>query len=437
MDLAGQTYGGASAKDGGKCLSSLLFALSAQVKKDHVPDRERLFHLFLRRVFPLGYAYELVGNGPVISRAFVSLLYGCTVSAKARFPGGAGPLSIEKLPNEREKISSLMPVFAKLGLRRMLWRISPFHCAYSLFFFARMAALHPGRLKGFIKWHIRLNKKLPLYVAMRASETALTYIFLCERWRANTPSMVLVSTDSNPHGCAAMGAAGKLRVPLVFASHGAVSSNPVAIKCWLAIFYGRRALEDYAKASSEIEQYLFYGFKNTRAAERAPIPRKICLCLGKNPNLEFVRKLTNDLGSFFPGVPLTIRPHPQGMASLGRLAAFARMGKISRHRDIQKDLDGCDLLLAGSSTAHLEAVARGVLSVFVGEMDAFRPPELCFIQEGMVPRLDRVDELPRLLASMGNAQPQGLSSFVNQEYSFEEFLGKLEAVVTKASTSVV
>ncbi|HEY8278142.1 MAG TPA: hypothetical protein VIH99_00875 [Bdellovibrionota bacterium] len=365
-------------------------------------------------------------------KTFLCLLFGSSKGAQPAFPTGVQPIALEERGNEVRRISSLQPALQSQKVRRFRWKIRPRTAGFSLGYFLLSACRHPVNAWRILRFLHRLAGKYPLYVAMRAAECLFIYGFLAEKFRIQQPNFLLISTDANPHGTAAMGIASRLGIRLVFAAHAPISAHPVRIKCGLGIFYGQRSLEGYQRLSSEIGQTLFYGFgKGSVDDEGISQLRKICICLSKDPQLSSVKNLIAQIREAFPGVAVLVRPHPQTLVSRKILRTCLAIREISVSPSIAHDLEGVSFVLAGNSTVHLDVLAEGVPSVFVPTLDAVERPPLSFLQEGLVPWAGEGADWPALQRKLeggfrGPESKRRLHSYLNQEYSFAEFLGKLE-----------
>lgn len=409
--------------------SALYFSIKNQIKKDHTQERSDLFSVFLSSHLILKYPYqflELHKLSPL--RALFCFIYAACVSGNWLTTKDTSPITIEKRANESNKIRELESVLRVYGFKRASLNISFFKKFSSFFYFLKRAARSPLSFIKTWKWLLRLNQNFPFYVCLRATETLFIFLYLNEKFQKIKPSALLISTEGNPHGSAVMGIADKFSIPLIFASHGAISTQPVKIKCELGLFHGAKMREDYLREFSKVESTIYYGRKKNINND-SNFSKKICLCLSKDPNLLAIKNLLLKIKNEFVGAEILLRPHPQSMVSVSSIQKNFPFINISKNNSLAEDLSGSFLVLAGNSTVHLEALSYGVASLFWQDLDMGRQPLLSFLKEGIVFSLQSNADISEAYQNALKIYSDPLwrsklSQYVNLNESEEEFLQK-------------
>lgn len=395
----------------------VIFTLKTQIEKDSTEERSSRFSFLISKRPLLRFFYGLLSAAPMPVRALLSLIYASGVSAPRADFGDGFPVAVEKYANERKQIDFLWPVLAARGFQR--WTLKPAIWS-SLFYFGGRGAGSPSDAAKLYRIAKKLCRRYPLFAAMRAMESVLSYFYAREMLREKRIKIVVSSSDGNPYGRALMAAAHAEGVPLVFVSHGAVAEAPVRAKISLAVLHGQAAAEDFLGRGSEISELLLFGFRRAGGINRLDQVRRVLICLGAAPNLGGLRVLVNDIHSRFPSALLVVRLHPHSQAGNVLSAESARRGgwEISSAAKVSEDLARSDLMVAANSTVHLDALAAGVPSLYAPGLDPPGVRPLSFIREGLV-------------AGWGNSE--GVAD-INEHYSAEDYSGRLGKYMSQEKT---
>jgi len=419
-------------KDLGTAIFELYFATLTQLRKDNTAERAQLFRVFLNARPLLGFIFRAFDAiAPISIKALAAIFW---ASLRSRYPikvNRGEPIAIVKYANEIKILNSLRPVLSNHGIIEVQWQKFTLTVVSSLFFFGNRAIHNPKTFAQVWRISQKLCRRYPLFVAIRALESILVYIYLRDRFLSMNPAMILIFTEGNPHGCAAMGAASALNLPVVYMSHGAVSSRPVRIKCRLAAFYGIRARQESISQSSRIEEVVLYGFKETyRKIPASPRKGSFCFCLSQNPDLDFLSAYLRQNSLMDTGQNPIVRPHPHSQISV--FAIQQRIGKnvhVSAGTKLEDDLNKCSMVFAGNSTVHLDCLLRGMPTAYLPALDSYEPENpLNFISEKIVfgpLNSIQIPKIEEVLAFYANNQwTARFSEFLNLDYPFEHFLAK-------------
>ena len=363
-------------------LFALYSALKNQVKKDQTEERKQIFYRYLSS-FPLmltGYTYA-DRWAPVSVKCLFGLARASVISWPHFQGGEKGIFSVSRSLNETNKIAEVQSVISGLDLGSIRWDLSK---GKSFAFFLFLAFRRP---QNFLKtWRVlrRFFSRYPLYIALRCSETLLCFIALKYSLQRQGAKLPVSSSDGNPHGLATMAVASNLKIAHVFLSHGPQTARPIRLKTDLGIFYGERSLASYQAEKSIIRKSLFYPreqatFKKVRVFSDV---RRVCVCLGMGFHPERTQKLLEDIQVLAPQMEVLVRPHP----SLPQTARALRRDLVfSFHPRLKDALADGSILLAGNSTAHLEAMRLGIYSFCFPILESGNPETPSFLKEKMVP----------------------------------------------------
>lgn len=407
--------------------NELYYSLRTQIKKDHTPARAQYFRVLLaHRPLPRAL-YALAGACPPGVRSLCCLVYAALVSAK-RLPRH-DRLALVKHPNEKGRLRTLEPVLNEYAIQVVEWS-NRFSCLlFSLSFFSLRLLRHPKQSKKIWRTIRRANRKYPLYVSLRVAEALFTYVYLRERLSAPRARLLLCSTDGNPHGIALMGVASALRIPCVFASHGVTAETPVRLAARLALFFGERSKREYESLRTGTDRettFLLYGYRQLRRPLRLPPrPRAIGLFLSRDPDAVAIEAAIHEWSTIFPETIFLLRPHPNSLVPWAR--SLGNTSVANSGRTLSRDLEGCDLVLAGNSTVHLECLLEGVATVFCPALDLSRLEPLGFLREVVCPFTREWEEVREFYSQPG--WPERLADFLNVKESQEDFLRALRRVI--------
>lgn len=363
----------------------LLFALRTQIQKDDTPDRATQFgQRLLHQNFGVRALHSLLQKSPAPIKTAAALLYAAAVSAKPLRAQPGQPLALVRFANEKSAVQTRHSLFEEFNLSIWDWTPRFATALYSFSFLISRAAYNPTTALRLTRLFARLVRRYPLYVAWRAGESLMTTLFLQERWRARPPRFVVVATEGNPHGLAAMAAAEAVGTPALFISHGAISLNPISLRCRWAVVYGARAQKDFSRGGSRVGTFILEGFKERWTPPIVRERPRLLIALGHAPNLPSVQELIdrND------GAEIVVRAHPHSQVPASHIARALRGPSLrfSQGAPLAEDLREVRCAYAGNSTVHLEVLLMGVPSVYEETLDEQRERRLTFLEEGLIYR---------------------------------------------------
>ncbi len=357
---------------------ALSFSVRTQIKKDHTEERARHFSVYLSQKPEIERLYRIFEkHAPTSLKALVAVLYGAWVMPFECENLNGHPLCVYKYKNEEKSIRALGETLSIRRFKEMNLNDRSRVATFAEKIFRGLVAL--PTLWQVYRLSLKICGKYPLYVSLRAQETIFSFIYFSELFREERPSVVLISSEGNPHGRAILGAGLKCKVPVVFVSHGAVAAEPVAIHCQMAVFYGSKAYEDFKQANSRIKHVLFYGFsapvwKNT-------FDKKVCICLSQDPNIESLKTLVAKLSD--QGYKILLRPHPHSLVKFNNFLDFQNI-RLCVDESLAESIEACEYVVAGNSTVHLEILLCGVPSVYWSELDSGLAKKLNFLSEDLI-----------------------------------------------------
>lgn len=198
------------------------------------------------------------------------------------------------------------------------------------------------------------------------------YYVVSRLWlRHYRPGVVVVSNDSAVFQRSLCLAAHHEGIPTVFIQHASASPLFPTLMFDFALLDGSDALETYERPHSGSKTKIFlvgmpkfdryYGSINRK--QRA---ESIGIGVNMLDPLENVKKLISQLRAHFPDAPMHLRPHPREnrMTMWEELAdEFNLSISNANAEDVFAFLSKVDLIIAGNSSIHVEAVMLNVYSI--------------------------------------------------------------------------
>jgi hypothetical protein len=302
-------------------------------------------------------------------------------------PGGRA-VWVARLANERRVIEPFISLLPELEWRevRLDWR---FNARDVL----RLASTFAITLRRIIRLSRRLHLRHPGFKVLRVAELLGFYmryrrVLVRERY-----SLAVMSSHSNPHGIAFNIAARSAGIPVVLITHG-MPVRPVAnLSFDLAIVHCHDAVGAYEDGGCQLGRVLVHGRRQHQAAmPDGPLPARIVvgIFLCKDVNESRLRTLVQRLRADERVARILVRPHPFNMwAGLARWIAECADERISLStgRDVFQDIVASDVVLAGNSSVHIEAVLAGRPSAYVPGFDHATPDMHRLVANGLIPSI--------------------------------------------------
>lgn len=347
----------------------------------------------------------------------ITLLGGLKAYIMVRRPRrGDGVLWVARLANERRALEPLRERIPELEWSeiRLNWRIGLADVAALMGAFATV-------LPRLMRISRRLHERHASFKVLRAVELCGYYMRYLRIFRSGDYSLAVLSSHSNPHGVAFNLAARRSGVPVMLVSHG-MPVRPVARLAFdLAVVHCDDAHATYVEEGCRLDRVLTHG----RRQHYRPMPRTlpdsltVCVCLCKDVNEDRLRALVASLLDSPRVARIRLRPHPFNMW-VGLHDWHARLGdarvELVMGASVYDDIHAADVVLAGNTSVHIEALVAGCPSAYVAGLDDGGDDLHRFVERGLVfPLPDSLDlDLDALLRFYeAPAWPHVLRRFAN------------------------
>lgn len=198
---------------------------------------------------------------------------------------------------------------------------------------------------------------------------------MLERYR-----VAVMSSYSNPWGIALNVAARRRGMPIVLVMHGMPQWPVPRLDYDLAIVNNRAAHETLVRAGCRIDRVIVKsGLAHYRPIKSLPAIPTVGVLLSKDPDPARVRAVIDELAPR----PVIVRKHPANLWDGVDALASDRVS-ISTLPSSLDDVRRCDVVIAGNSSVHVDAVTAGVPSVYVRDLDRAGDDILGFVRDGLI-----------------------------------------------------
>lgn len=223
------------------------------------------------------------------------------------------------------------------------------------------------RLVGLFKfWRYKkiFGKKFKLHLNTILVHDGI-YESLLELLKKHRPLMIVFSNDHNAYCRALRLAATDLRIKTVYLQHAAVTEEFPPLNFSLSLLEGKDSLDKYQKAGTQNAKTAlvgmpkfdkFHGFINQNKKLQA-----IGLALNAGDDFKLYFSLFENLYRSFSKLKFHIRFHPSINVSQIEVPSFFEHSSSSLETSFDF-LNKIDMLVAGNSSIHLEAVMMNVVS---------------------------------------------------------------------------
>jgi hypothetical protein len=357
---------------------ALRSAISAQARKDSSQLRGELFEVLTGHNRTLNTTYKFFSAYPSLG-ALVSLFYG--VYSAVRMPHSSGEsLAFFTSENERNALKLYMNSTGKTV------KLLKVRAGVSLSNAACVTHFKKGiRLYKFFK---SMQGRYPLFVVMRCSEAYFLFALWLEAFQEKSPKEIFFSSEGNPHGRAIVSLGQVFNFQTHFVTHAPSVIEPLSFKATTGNFVGAAGLEEYLQQGAQFEKvvvknYLFplYGFPVRKIPADGAL--KICLCLSKETDTMALESVIANIKKIFRVGRIAVRAHPSRLVT----ASHGYEELPADHADLAR-LSEFDLMVAGSSNVHFEALTRGVPTIFSGLLDKKGLHTYKFIAGQLVPSIE-------------------------------------------------
>lgn len=199
------------------------------------------------------------------------------------------------------------------------------------------------------------------------------------------PSLMIFANDHHPDMRAVIAAANDLNIPTVYIQHASVSELFPPLRFKLSLLEGQDSWDKY-KACGTIEGEVrligmpkfdhFVPFKN-----RNPTVKNIGLCANWLDDQQVWEDLIVNLTMTFPDIRFTFRAHPRDSR------VFNLPGNVSisssKQTPIFEFLRKQDMLIAGDTSTHLEAVLLNIVPIYF-QFNTIQKDYYGYLKNGLV-----------------------------------------------------
>lgn len=376
---------------------SIRRAMHDVLRCDSAQSVRVLFDFFLEKNFVPRIIFgtlDWMRNTPVGTATVIS--YGILAYCSVRKTGTGNAATIALRENERGAITSFkrdVPhqpwTDVSIDKKKGLWTIVKSILTTKAFG-------NIGNLRRSATIARRLLNRHGLFHSMRMMETVFYYFRFMELFREHQFDYTVMSSAANPHAIAFNLAAKRSGIRSVIVLHSMPTKTMGRLFYDLAIVESEAAKHVYQQEAAGVKQFIV---KSSRPLYRPmQIPEQwsdltAALFLSKDPQEDVVRAIIENLLEHGAFSHFLIRPHPANLdpglrsrltASYGDHVSFSAGGPA--HDDIAQ----CDLVVAGNSGVHVEAVLGGKLSCFVADLDHSPFDLLGFVEAGLIYHLKEI-----------------------------------------------
>jgi hypothetical protein len=261
-----------------------------------------------------------------------------------------------------------------------------------------------------------LNRRHDAFHASRVVELLFYYQRYCQLFARQDVRMAAMSSHSNPHGIALNVAARKFGIPVVLITHGMPITPIARLDYDLAIMECDASADVYRQAGCAMRHVVVKSRKRDfvrMSPPACPGGLTIGIFLSKDPApdcfVSYVRRLLDDARVD----RILVRPHPvnlwRGLRHTLTSLADDRLA-LADAGSVFDDVRRCDVVLAGNSTVHVDALLAGKPSCYVRGLDHAPFDVQSFVKDGLVFSLDDPSQLDPAVILRFYQRPEWLST---------------------------
>ncbi|WP_240676150.1 CDP-glycerol glycerophosphotransferase family protein [Botryobacter ruber] len=235
------------------------------------------------------------------------------------------------------------------------------------------------------------------------------YLRLLKQYR---PAAIVFANDHNADARAMLYAAKAHSIPTIYIQHASVSTSFPPLEHDLSLLEGQDALDKYKQCGPIRGEVQFIGMPKADVYiqhRKAATPvRYLGICCNTIDSTQGIRAVVQLLTQKFPELQLTVRPHPRDTRDFSFLQALNPHIVLS---DAKKEnafdfLLHQDLIIAGDSSIHLEAVMLNIPGIYYKfDKDVALNDYYGYAQQGLVEQANAAPELAALIQSYRQHRP--------------------------------
>ena len=220
------------------------------------------------------------------------------------------------------------------------------------------------------------------------------------------PKALIFSNDHGPQMRALMWAARSKGIPTIYLQHASVSEYFPPLRFDLNLLEGQDSLEKYQKIGLVEGMVKLVGMpkfdKYLRQQNHSKFIQRIGICISLLDETPRILKLLNALQSSFPDVVFSFRPHPREVRTfdLPKEIQFSD----AKQEGIFSFLQRQDLIIAGDTSTHLEAILLNVVSLYFPFNDQLSD-YYGYVRNGLVESFTDTKAVCAYIGSIKNDRP--------------------------------
>ncbi|MEO5580313.1 MAG: hypothetical protein ABIR58_06610 [Gemmatimonadaceae bacterium] len=345
---------------------------------------------------------------------------------RMRTVGSAGGiLACARRDNERRAVKELRGAIGSLAWGEIRF---DFHGALDP---ARVGMHSHGHLARAADLARHLRRDHDMFHVLRALELVFYYDRIGRILDRGRYRVAVMSSYSNPWGIALNLAAHRRGIPVVHVMHGVPVWPVPRLDYELAIVNNQASYELLLRAGCRIDRVIVksgQGRYRPLPLSTPKQPVKVGLLLSKQPRKESVSSWIRGLLANDGVQSVLVRPHPANL--WGGLPAALNEFPADRvetsNGGTDEDIRRCDLVIAGNSSVHVDALTAGVPAVYAKDLDHSSGDPVSFLAEGLVfsaddPHTLRVSDATRFYGTADWIR--GFRRHVNLDQSDAEVAG--------------
>jgi hypothetical protein len=223
------------------------------------------------------------------------------------------------------------------------------------------------------------------------------------------PKCLILANDHSEKQRALLNAAKQLNIPVIYIQHASISDFMPPLDFDLSLLEGQDAWDKYKKLGKIQGEVRLIGMPKfdsfMRHRNTSKTVQNIGICSNLFDNQAGITRQIKTIQSKFPTKKITFRPHP---ADKRHFEIPDSVVISTKSEGIFDFLKRQDLLIAGSSSVHLEAVLLNVSSIYfeVSPMQKNMQDAYGYVKNGLIEQANDLEDLvDKIEREIKNRQP--------------------------------